>query len=299
MDTNNALTSWKEIAETGIQHFIGNASNYAIKIIWAIAAFVLMMIVAGIIARLVKRSILKHSEWKNSEHAQKIANLIRNLVYYILLGFWVFISFEVLGFDVWLLLWWVSFGIWLAFKEILGNMIAGIMILYTKEFRMWDIVEVKAEETYLWRIEEITVRYTIIRTLDLRQVVIPNLKMISVPIKTFSAEDIVKLNTTIWIHYDSDVEKAIQVIVNAINQIDFIKEKENTIVFVSNFWDSAIDLKCIFFFDPNSGIIADYAIWYVNEIMNNALKQNDIKIPYPHTTITFASDADKSKLVWS
>lgn len=297
MDTNNTLTAGKDIAETGFQHFISNASTYAIKIIGAIAAFILMMIVAGIVARLVKKAILRHSEGKNAEHAKKVANLIRNLVYYILLGFGVFIAFEVLGFDVGLLLWWVSFGIWLAFKEILGNMIAGIMILYTKEFKMGDVVEVKAEETYLWRIEEITVRYTIIRTLDLRQVVIPNLKMISVPIKTFSAEDIVKLNTTIGIHYNSDVEKAIQVIVNSINQIDFVKEKENTIVFVSNFWDSSIDLKCIFFFDPNSGIVADYAVGYVNEIINNTLKQNNIEIPYPHTTITFNSNEDKINLV--
>ena len=82
-------------------------------------------------------------------------------------------------------------------KEILGNMIAGIMILYTKEFKLGDIIEVQADETYFGRIEEITIRYTIIRTLDLRQVVIPNLKLISVPIKTFSAEQLVKLGTTV------------------------------------------------------------------------------------------------------
>jgi small conductance mechanosensitive channel len=73
-------------------------------------------------------------------------------------------------------------------------MIAGIMILYTKEFKLGDIIEVQADQVYLGRIEEITIRYTIIRTLDLRQVVLPNMTLITVPIKTFSAEPIIKLN---------------------------------------------------------------------------------------------------------
>lgn len=298
MDPQAAIWATQEIAKTWVEAFISNASNYALKIVGAIAAFILMMIVAGIVARLVKKMILRHSDNsdnKNNENAEKVAKLVRDLVYYILLWFAIFVAFEVLWFDVGLLLWWVSFGIWLAFKEILGNMIAWIMILYTKEFQMWDVIEVQSDESYFGRIEEITIRYTIIRTLDLRQVVIPNLKMISVPIKTFSAEDIVKLSTIVGVHYDTDIEKAIPIIVQAINNLDFVKQKENTTVFVTDFGDSAINLKAIFFFDPKSGIIGDYAIWVVNEAINTAFTANKIIIPYQHTTLQFASEADKEK----
>jgi small-conductance mechanosensitive channel len=60
-----------------------------------------MMILASIVARVAKKAILRHSDGANAE---KIAKLIRDLVYYILLGFGVFVAFEVLGFDVGLLL---------------------------------------------------------------------------------------------------------------------------------------------------------------------------------------------------
>jgi len=76
-------------------------------------------------------------------------------------------------------------------------MVAGIMILYTKEFRLGDIIEINADQTYFGRIEEIQIRYTIIRTLDLRQVVIPNTTMISSTVKTFSAEPMIKLTVTV------------------------------------------------------------------------------------------------------
>jgi small conductance mechanosensitive channel len=231
----------------------------------------------------------------NPEGANKIGKLIWNITFYVLVIFAFFISFEIMWMNIWLLISWVSLWLWLAFKEILGNMFAGMMILYTKEFKMWDIIEIQSDQTYFGRIEEITIRYTVIRTLDLRQVVIPNMTMISKPIKTFSSENIVKLNTTVWIHYDSDVAKAINVITEAINSFNFVQDKENTTVYVTNFGESAIDLKCIFGFDPKCGIIWDFAVWYINEKISDEFNKNGIKIPYNHATLTFDDWFEKDK----
>lgn len=284
--------STQEAAESGVENFISNAGTYAVKIVGAIAAFFVMMIIAGILARLVKKAIVKH---KDDQNAQKVGKLVRDIVYYIMIGFAVFVAFEMLGFDLGLLLWWVSFGIWLAFKEILWNMIAGIMILYTKQIKLWDVIEVQTDVGYFGRVEEITIRYTIIRTLDLRQVVIPNLKLISVPIKTFSSEQMVKLNTVVGIHYDSDLEKAVQVVVNAVNSMPFVLQKENTVVYVINFGESSIDLKCLFLFDPNSGLVGEFAVGLVNKAIWKAFVEHGITIPYPHRTLLFSTKEDQEK----
>lgn len=64
----------------------------------------------------------------------------------------------------------------------------------------------------------------------------PNITLISTPIKTYSAEEIVKLKAKINIHYDSDVEFACKVIKEAINSLSFIKEGEKkTKIYVTNF----------------------------------------------------------------
>jgi len=125
------------------------------------------------------------------------------------------------------------------------------MILYTKEFKLGDLVEIQADQVYFGRIEEITIRYTVIRTLDLRQVVLPNMTLISVPIKTYSAEPVVKLTVFQRAHYDDDPTKVIEVMKNAINSIDFVKNKENTKVFVNDWLDSYVEYKSYFEFDPN------------------------------------------------
>jgi len=296
METNTAETtqlesSWvNTVTDNQVVWFI-------LKIGTWILVLIILILISKIISSMIKRNIIRHMQEANPAWAKKIWKLMWSITFYILILFAVFISFEIMWVNIWLLISWVSLWLWLAFKEILGNMFAGMMILYTKEFKMWDIIEVQADDVYFGRIEEITIRYTVIRTLDLRQVVIPNMTMISKPIKTFSSENIVKLNTIIGIHYESDVAKAIEVIKEAINSFDFVQEKESTTVFVTNFGASSIDLKCIFCFDPKCGIIWDFAVWYINERIWEAFNKNGIQIPYTHTTLTFEKKEEKAKVL--
>lgn len=265
---------------------------YGFKILGAILVIVVLLLISKIIAGMVKKNIVKNMV-QDKKHADKVGNLVHDVVFYILVIFSFFIWFEIVGFNVGLILWGISFGVWLAFKEILGNMIAGIMMLYTKEFKMWDIVEINADQVYFGRIEEITIRYTIIRTLDLRQVIIPNITLISVPIKTFSSENMVRLTAIFGVHYNSDLPKTIKIVTDTVNACDFVKERETTKTFVSNFAASYIELKCMFSFDPKCGIINEVAIGMINEMMSAAFKQNNVSCPYNILTLTFENEEQK------
>lgn len=269
---------------------------YIIKIVWGILLIVFLLLVSKVIAALIKRSFVRHAKSVSDDWAIKIWNLVSSVSFYLLVLFSFFIGFEVMGFEISILIWWISLWLWLAFKDVLWNMFAGIMILYTKEFKIWDIIEVELSEHYFGRIEEITIRYTTIRTLDLRQVIIPNITLITTPIKTFSSEELVRLNTLIQVHYDSDLNKVIEILKQTINDIEFVKNKENTKIFVTNFGPNGIDIKCLFFFDPNQGIIGEVAIGEVNEKISKAFKENNIKIPYNQTTLTFENEQNTQKL---
>ena len=294
---------WENL-ETGqtvsIDSWTSNITNNAILSYWlkiwaGVLVFILLVVVSKIITKIIKKNIRKHLEETNPTGAAKIAKLLGSILFRVLMLFALFISFEIMWVNIGLLVSWVSLWVWLAFKEVLWNMFAGIMILYTKEFKMWDIIEIQTWEWYFWRIEEITIRYTVIRTLDLRQVIIPNMTMISEPIKTFSSEDLVKLNTVVWVSYKTDLTKAIEVLKNTINSFDFVKSKENTTAYVLEFGASTIDLKCLFCFDPNCGIIWEVAIWEINERITKAFKENGIEFSYPHLTVNFENQPNNEK----
>ena len=210
----------------------------------AVLIVILLLFLSKLLSDFVKKKLIANLTSEKDEYSRKVAVLISDIVFYILIVFSIFIWFEILWFNVWVILGWISFWIWFAFKEILGNMIAWIMILTTKEFKLWDIIEVQDwSNFYFWRIEEITIRYTLIRTLELRKVIMPNLNLITLPIKTFTSEDFVRLETILSVHYDTDLEKASEVIKEAINWLDFIIEKDKTKILVDTFGDSWIILK--------------------------------------------------------
>lgn len=270
--------------------------TYVIKIFGAILVIIFLLMISKIVANIVSKRIVQNST-EGNKHMDKIWKLIHDIVFYIMVIFSFFIWFEIVWFNVGLIIGWISFWVWLAFKEILGNMIAGMMMLYTKEFKLGDIVEVYADQTYFGRIEEITIRYTIIRTLDLRQVVLPNMTLITVPIKTFSSEDLIKLKTTFKVHFNTDIPKAIEIILETINSFSFVKEKENSKVFFSQFLESNIEIKAFFYFDPKCGIIPDIAIWEINWKVNEAFKQNNIEISYDMVTLNFEEQKAKTDII--
>lgn len=269
--------------------------SYGFKIIWAILVILFLLMISKFIAGIVRRNIIKNADPENKQ-IEKIAKLMHDITFYILIIFSFFIGFEMVGFNVGLIVWGISFWVWLAFKEILGNMIAGIMVLYTKEFKLGDIIEVSTDQTYFGKIEEITIRYTIIRTIDLRQVIIPNMTLISVPIKTYSSESIIKMIIPFWAHYDSDITKVIDVIKTTVNSCDFVKEKDNTKVFLSEYLDSSIEFRAMISFDPNGGLLPEMVKGHIYEKINDEFAKNNIDVPYNITTLTFETPQDKTTI---
>jgi len=264
--------------------------NPFIRFVWklflAIIVVWLLVIISKWIANSVSKKIIKNSILEDEEYIEKVGSLVWDVIFYTLLTFSMFIWFEILWFDVWILLWWLSFWIWLAFKEILWNMIAGILILTTKDYTLWDIIKVEWNGNYFWYIEEITIRYTIIREFNNQKVIIPNLTLITSPIKTFNTEEYIRFETIVSVHYDTDLEFAKQLIVDTINKLPFIINKEKTRALTTEFADSGINIKILFYIDPNWDTPWPVAVSRVNDTIKKAFDENNINIPYPHTVIT-------------
>ena len=278
----------QQSAQTGLSELLNNPFvMFVRKLFLAIIVVWFLTIISKWIATSIRKKIINSSIIEDEEHITKIWNLVWDIIFYTLVTFSVFIWFEILWFDVSIFLGWLSFGIWLAFKETLWNMIAGILILTTKDFTLWDTIKVEWNQAnYFGKIEEITIRYTIIREFNNQKVIIPNLILITSPIKTFTTEEFIRLETVVSVHYDTDLEKAKEVIMKTIKQLPFIINKEKITVITDQFADSGINIKALFYIDPNWDISRPIAISKVNDAIKKAFDENNINIPYPHTVLT-------------
>ena len=98
----------------------------------------------------------------------------------------------------------------LAAQNTLGNLVAGISLLFYRPFKLGDRLQVTAPtglET--GRVESLTLGYTLLRTDDNRIVVVPNSLMASQTTINLTGNDPrVVCSVPIGISYDSDIDKA-------------------------------------------------------------------------------------------
>lgn len=218
------------------------------------------MSLSKIIATYLKSKITKNFVVKGNKDVENVSALIGDIIFYVLVVFSLFIGFSIVGLQVGLILWGISIGVGFAFRTTLTNMISGIMIYTTKEYQPGSIVTVKVGGEITGKIEQIDMKNTIIRTFDFKRVVIPNSKFVRSVIKTYSLENVLKLEIELKIDLASDIEKMIEVSIAKTNSYDFVIYKEYTQVLLGELDFSKKKewkIKVSFCFNPNAGIPTD------------------------------------------
>ena len=180
-----------------------------------------------------------------------------------------------------------------ASQQAFSNIISGIFIVIFKPFRVGDIIEVG---TFVGFVEDITLRHTVIQDFENRRVIIPNSNISAENIKNSSIKD-QRINKRIFfgISYDSDVEKAIEIIreeaTNHPNCIEWrTKEEiknETPLVYVRviSFGDSSVNLRANVW--AKGPIEAFEMECDLNRSIKKRFDAEGIEIPFPHRTLVF------------
>ncbi len=261
--------------------------TFVIKLLVAIAVVGVLIFLCRVFSKFIEKRIRLHSIVDDDDYTRKVSGLVGDIVFYTLTIFVIFIGFSIVGIDFSFMLGGISFGIGFAFKDILGNMFAGLMVLTNNDYKLGDIIVIDDEKKdYFGRIEELTIRYTVLRTFDLRKVIVPNLTMVTRPIRTYDTEELVRLETNVTIHYSTPVERATQIITDAVNSVKLVKERKNTKVMMKAMGNHGLEMQVYFYMDPAAGTLIPVAISDVNEAIFDAFGKENIVIPYPHTSVT-------------
>jgi small conductance mechanosensitive channel len=98
-------------------------------------------------------------------------------------------------------------GVALAMQGLLGNVVAGFTIIFTKPFRVGEYISIAGEEG---RVETITLFNTTLSHPDRSIVVIPNRKIVGEILHNYGR--IRQLDITVGVAYDTDFNLALQLI---------------------------------------------------------------------------------------
>ncbi len=171
-----------------------------------------------------------------------------------------------------------SLGAGLALQGTLSNYGAGIAIIVTRPFIVGNTISVK---DIFGIVEEIRLGYTILLTEDGEQITIPNKYIVGEVIVNSFEYRIVE--ATVGVAYDSDVDRAISVILNKIESFsDVISQKAKPQVGIKEFADSSVNIEYRYWAKTDIYFETQYKINYA---IFATLKENNIEIPFPIRTV--------------
>ncbi len=273
-----------KLLEYMIQYLSTNWIEMLKKTLIAVVIFVVIYLFLQRIINKVKKKIEENDLQSNSEYSKKLSWLVWKVLFILWMIFNVLIIFQVIWIDVALLMAWVSLGIWFAMETMISNMVSWLFILTNKKFKIWDFVQLLWKFQTNGTIEEISMRHTIIRTIDKRRLLIPNMIMASTPIKTLKSEQLIRWDLELSLPRYIE-PKQIKDLINAtINESDKILHKNYTNTFIKAFDTKWYRFQSVFFINPKDGTPFIVAC-KLREAIDKKLKQYGIILPYEHIVI--------------
>lgn len=133
-----------------------------------------------------------------------------------------------------------SVAIGFAFKDILQNLLAGLLLLIRRPYRRGDQIVVK---DYEGTVEHIESRATLIKTYDGRRVIIPNSDLYTSPVVVNTAFDKRRDDYVIGIGYGDDPARAAEAFRDAIAGVEGVLADPAPEVLPWALNDSTVDLK--------------------------------------------------------
>lgn len=170
-------------------------------------------------------------------------------------------------------------AIGLALQNSLSNFAAGVLLLVFKPFKAGDFVEAGGVTGI---VEQIRVFNSVLRTLDNREITVPNGKIYNDVITNYSARDTRRIDLVVGISYDSDIRKSKELVEAIIADDQRILKDPAPTWGVMDLADSSVNL----YIRPWVAA-ADY--WNTRcdllEVIKTTFDANGIGIPFPQMDV--------------
>ena len=174
-------------------------------------------------------------------------------------------------------------GVALALQGVLGNIVAGLTIIFTQPFHIGDYISIGSEEG---EVLEINLFTTTLGHLDRSRVVIPNRKIVGEILH--NCGQIRRLALSVGVAYGTDVNTALRLVETVLHDNPCVLHDPKPVIGVSRLADFSITLSI------NPWVaVPDFevATSEINQAVLAAFRKEGIAIPFPQREVRMLSSA--------
>jgi small-conductance mechanosensitive channel len=260
------------------------------NMVLALIVFAIFFIIAGAIRRLVRRVT------RDRRHARNLGLILGRLAQWTILLIGLFVSLSIViptlkAGDLVQLLGISGVAIGFAFRDILQNFLAGILILLTEPFQLDDQIVFKDFEG---TVEQIQTRATTIRTYDGRRIVIPNSELFTNSVTVNTAFEHRRLEYDVGIGYGDDIDEAKRLILEAIHETEGALQQPAPDAIVVALAESTVNIRARWWVKPPR---RDEVLKLQDKVLTAIKKKltaNGIDLPFPTQQILFHDQTEET-----
>jgi small conductance mechanosensitive channel len=245
------------------------------------AAIALVIFYVGrAIARLLVKGVRKVMQAQDTD--QILESFVSSLTYWAIMTFVIIAAIGQIGVQTTSLIAIMGaagLAIGLSLQGSLANFAAGVLIVMFRPYRVGDFVEAAGVAGSVVQVQILT---TILKTGDNKQIVIPNGQIMGSIITNYSANETRRVDLTIGVGYDDDLDKVRSTLQDLIDADERILKDPASLIAVSELADSSVNFVVRTWVNS-----ADY--WGVYFGLTEAIKkrfdQEGISFPYPQQDV--------------
>ena len=252
--------------------------NYSFQILGAI----IILALGVLVARKISDLVLKLCERKELDIT--LSRFIANVTKLSIIAMVAIISLGKIGISITpfvAAIGALSLGAGLAMQGLLSNYGAGLNIIFTHPFVVGDTIRVRG---VIGQVKEVHLAFTLLTDEDDVEITIPNKHIIGEIIHNSHKDTLAE--ETVGIAYNSNPDKAIAVIRQALEDTDKISKERAPLVGIEDFADSSINIGVRFWAPTTHYFETRYR---ANAAIFAALQAADIAIPFPQREIRILS----------
>ncbi len=251
-----------------------HAVRYSFQIIGAVIILFVGWILARFVAKMIRRTL----------RLKKIDITVEK--FFVLMARWavfalaLLLALSCLGVQIAPLIAGLSVagvGIGLALQGPLSNYASGITLIFTKPFKVGEIIEVAGVQG---EVKDISLPRTELLGLDGSIIIIPNKHIIGEIIKNYSEHR--KLEFEVGISYASNVDQAFKIIESILKNNKLIPSNQPIKVGIQSFGESSINLQAFVWVSQSDYADVKFA---VNKSILDEFGRQGIAIPFPQRDI--------------
>jgi len=215
-----------------------------------------------------------------------VRQLLVRIVRLLVLGLFVIMALQNLGVELLPLIAGLGIagaGVALALQGVLGNLAAGLTIVFTRPFRVGEYISIVGEEG---EVQIITLFNTTLSHTDQSKVVIPNRKIVGEILHNYGR--VRQLEVAVGVAYDSDMGQALSALQEVVHGNPRVLEEPAPVIQVVRLDDSAVTLCAKPWVE-----VPDYvpAAGELNRAILEALRARGIVIPFPQREVRLLNAA--------